>query len=169
VVPLYIGLTRDPSGSYETASRLAACIAHRLDDRTAVVATGDLVHYGNAYCGVEQMRGLPADVRSLTPHFLSQVRDVLTLGLSRRDYDAFHDASTRILRSDQWNVLPVVAEYLGTGAEFEILSFALSDYASILGVAPPCLVASTLAAFLPPDLPGGDGESPRSDAGAYVT
>ena len=169
MVPLYVGLTRDPSGSYETASKLAACIAHRCDERTAVVATGDLVHYGNAYCGAEEMRRLPADLRSLTPHFLSQVRDVLSLGLSRRDYDAFHDASTRVLKSDQWNVLPVVAEFLGVGAEFEILSFALSDYASILGVAPPCLVASTLAAFLPPDLPGGDGESTRPDAGAYLT
>jgi predicted class III extradiol MEMO1 family dioxygenase len=168
VLPLYVGLTRDPAGSYETASRLAACIAHRRDERTAVVATGDLVHYGNAYCHSEEMRGMPADVRSLTPHFLSQVRDTLALGLSRRDYNAFHDASTRVLKSDQWNVLPVVAELLGGGAEFEILSFALSDYASILGVAPPCVVASTLAAFLPPEFPEGEAEPTQPDAGAYV-
>jgi len=168
VLPLFVGLTRDPGGSYETATRLAACIAHRRDERTAVVATGDLVHYGHAYCASEEMRGLPGDVRSLTPHFLSQVQDTLTLGLSRKDYDAFHHASTRVLKSDQWNVFPVVAELLGAGAEFQILSFALSDYAHILGVAPPCVVASTLAAFLPPEFPGGDAEPARPDAGIYA-
>ncbi|MDD5265112.1 MAG: hypothetical protein PHU43_09795, partial [Candidatus Bipolaricaulis sp.] len=47
VLAAYVGMTRDPvSGAFSAADELAAWVATERDARTAVVTTGDLVHYG---------------------------------------------------------------------------------------------------------------------------
>ncbi len=156
VLPLYVGLVRDPAAGFDAAVELAEWLDSIRDEDTAVVATGDLVHYGHAYCVRHEMDGLPADTDGLTSHFRSRVEDVLSMALEHRDYEAFYRISVNTLKSDQRNVFPVVAELLGRRAEAEILEFTLSDYAGILGVAPPCVVASTLAAFVPAAGGGAD-------------
>ena len=149
VLPLYIGLTRGPDGSFDTADALAAWLADAVTSKTAVVSTGDLVHYGHAYCGQREMVGLPEDLGSLTDYFRGQVEEALSLALRDQDYDEYHRIAATRLKADHRNVLPVLAQYLGSGASCELLSFSLSDYAPILGVAPPCVVASALAAYVP--------------------
>jgi hypothetical protein len=125
--------------------------------RTAVVATGDLVHYGHSYTPPAEMDGMPAD---LDGHFRARVEEMLALGLARRDAEAYAMASSE-LRSDQRNLMPVLAEVVGRGASARVLSFRLTDYSEINGVPRPCVVASALVAFVPraPETWGSAGDS----------
>jgi hypothetical protein len=147
VLPLYVLLTRDPRGSFATARRLAGELRAWAGGRAAIVATGDLVHHGNAYSTVEEMAGLPVEVGALTGHFRAAVDTALAAALARREYEAFYRASLGALKNDQRNLVPVIAELLGPGAAHEIVSFTLTDYSAIRGVAPPCVVASALVRY----------------------
>ncbi len=166
VLPVFIGLTRGPGADFAVARRLGRWLAAAAGPRTAVVTTGDLVHYGHAYSAAREMEGRPTDPAQLTRHFRAQVEEALAAALHNRDYETFHRASSNALKSDQRHILPVVAEYLGSGARHRILSFCLSDYAWILGVAPPCVVASTLAVYAPSESPGGERDFAEASAGA---
>jgi len=75
------------------------------------------------------------------------LRATLSRALGTGDLDEAYRQSRDLLRSDQREILPIIATLLGQGAPFEIASFALSDYAEILAVDPPCLVASALVAY----------------------
>ncbi len=158
VCPMFVGLTRDPDGTFGTAARLAGWLHENVGPRTAVVSTGDLVHYGHAYSAWSEMEKLPLDHGSLTEHFRNQVEEVLDLAFRDRDFEEYHQAASLKLKADHRNLLPVVVEYLGKRASYELLDFSLSDYAHILGVAPPCVVASALAAYLPRSGAGTEGE-----------
>jgi hypothetical protein len=147
VLPVYVLLTWDPGGSFATASRVASELATLRRGRTAIVATGDLVHYGNAYSTAEEMAGLPVEAGALTARFRAEVEAALTAALARREYEVFYRRSLAALKNDQRNLLPVIAELLGRGAAHEIASFALTDYSAIRGVAPPCVVASALVRY----------------------
>ena len=144
-------MTRNPlSGSFEGAASLARALRQLVTRRTAVVATGDLVHYGRGYDVEERVRTMPTDVEALRAFFAREVEGTLRLALEDHDYEAAFARSEQVLRSDQRHLLPVLAELLGTGAESSVLEFELSDYAPILEVEPPCLVASALVALAPP-------------------
>ena len=144
-------MTRNPlSRSFEGAASLARALRRLLTPRTAVVATGDLVHYGRGYDVEERVRTMPTDVEALRAFFAREVEGTLRLALEDRDYEAAFARSEQVLRSDQRHLLPVLAELLGTGAGSSVLEFELSDYAPILKVEPPCLVASALVALAPP-------------------
>jgi len=149
VLPVYVSLTRDPQGSFHTATQVARALAELCEEGTAVVATGDLVHYGHVYSTEEEMAGLPADPAALEAHFRARVQEILALALGRRDYEASYRESLRALKSDQRHLLPVLAELLGDGATAEIVAFALTDYSGIWRVEPPCVVASALVAYRP--------------------
>jgi len=150
VLPVYVGLTHDPvTGSFSTAAELARVLSPLLGLGTAAVATGDVVHYGLPYGDDPGSALLPMDPAGLETYFRGEVERTLALALEERDYAAAFERSEIILKSDQRHLLPVIAELLGPGAGFRILEFSLSDYAPIFGVAPPCLVASSLFAFLP--------------------
>lgn len=151
VLPVYVLLTRDPQGSFHTATQLARALDGLRDERTVVVASGDLVHYGHVYSSPEEMAGLPADGEALTSHFRAAVGEALQLALARRDFAGFYRESATRLKSDQRHLLPVVAEMLGDGAAAEVLSFRLADYSRIWRVPPPCVVGSALVAYRPGD------------------
>src|SRR5262245_19118494 len=93
------------------------------------------------------MRGMPEDAAALTRHFEGRVEAMLRAGVDERDLARAFEMGSTELRSDQRHLLPVIVEALGPGARSEILSFRMSDYAAINGVARPCLVASALVAF----------------------
>ena len=151
LVPLYVGMTRHPvTGSFESAERLAQELGDGWDDETAIVTTGDVVHYGAVYGPTEH----GASTRSLRDHFLQRLREVLRLAIRDRDLEGAHQISEVELRSDQREILPVLSYLLGVGAEADIVSFALSDYAPIFDIDPPCLVASSLIAYM--DAPQGE-------------
>jgi predicted class III extradiol MEMO1 family dioxygenase len=151
VFPVYVGMTRDPDGSFEAAGELARWLRAAAPRGTAVVTTADLVHYGHAYSAAGEMDGMPTDPLHLTRHFRDHVERALALALKERDYERSHQTCSTTLKSDHRHLLPIIAEYLGAGAKHRLLSFTLSDYQDILGVPPPCMVASALAAYFPPE------------------
>jgi len=158
VLPVYVGLTRDPdSSSFAVAGELARALSPWLGPGTALVTTGDVVHYGLPYGDDPGSALLPMDPAGLETHFRGEMERTLALALEERDYAAAFERPERILKSDQRHLLPVIAELLGPGAGFRIQNFSLSDYAPIFGVAPPCLVASSLFAFLPASSLGCSG------------
>ena len=151
VSPIYVGMTRNPlSGSFEVAGDLAWLLRGSRDDRTAIVTTGDIVHYGTAYTPAEKMLDLEED--QLEPHFRAESQRIISLAMEKRDLAGAFLDSNEILRSDQRYILPVVCQYLGNRAQFKILSFSLSDYSLILNTPRPCVVASALVAYIPSDI-----------------
>jgi len=150
VLAVYVGPVRDPvTGGFEAADRLCASLASWNTPGTAIVATGDLVHYGTTYGPPERMAGRPTDPEALEAFFARETTTALELALAG-DRAAAFERSNEVLQNDQRNILPVLTHLLGPGAGYRMLSFSLSDYAAILGVEPPCVVASALVAFLPP-------------------
>ncbi len=148
VSPLYVGMTRDPvNGSFDVADGLADLLEGVLDSDTAIVTTGDLVHYGTAYTPAEEMLDLAEE--ELEPFFRRECARILELAVCKQDLDEAFCDSNEILRSDQRYILPVIAKYIGPDATFKILSFSLSDYSAILDVKHPCAVASALVVFIP--------------------
>ncbi len=147
VLAAYVGMTRDPvSGSFSAAEDLAAWIRTERDAKTAVVTTGDLVHYGTGY-GEAWVAGAPADREALVAALRPEVEGCLDAAFSRGDRAEAYALSRGRLLNDQREILPVVAAYLGVPAPFEVLSFDLADYAPIVGAAPPCFVASALVRY----------------------
>ena len=148
VLPLYVGMTRDPmSGSFTAADDLADTLRSIWDLDTAIVTTGDIVHYGTAYTPAERM--LDLEQEQLEPFFRRECERIFSLAITKQDLDGAFRDSNEILRSDQRYILPVIAKYLGQNAELRILSFSLSDYSQILETARPCIVASALVAYVP--------------------
>ncbi|RLE39996.1 hypothetical protein DRJ23_02835 [Candidatus Acetothermia bacterium] len=148
VLPVYVGVTRDPeSGSFGVGEEIARELAGFIGPKTAVVTTGDLVHYGTGYGDEERISQLPQEKEGLEAYFRREVEEVLARGLGGRRLEEAFQMSQEVLKSDQRYILPVLAGLLGPGAGYEILHFELSDYAGILSVAPPCYVASALVGF----------------------
>lgn len=146
IFPLFIGMTREPiTGDFAVARRIAAWLRGLAGPGVAVVTTGDLVHYGTAYSAPGETVG--GEGPRLTEGFRAEVERMLEAGLiGGKDEEAYR-ISTEILKSDQREILPVVAAYLEGRRGYDILHFALSDYAGILGVEPPCYVASALLTY----------------------
>lgn len=148
VIRLYVSAVRDPTGGFDTAASLAAAIEQLLDDDTLCVATGDVVHLGHGYGPDEETARLPADEAELTAMLGTLLRDMHDAALARHDLATAWDIGTR-LRSDQRQILPVIAALLGRGASCEPLAFRLSDYAGINDRPRPCFVAAALNLFHP--------------------
>jgi hypothetical protein len=148
VLPIFVGPTRDPiGGSFAVAERLSNWIRSicAVDERpTAIVATGDLVHFGTAYGAPDADPSRSAE--DLEALFCLEVDRVLTAALTARDWDLAHRQSNDVLRNDQREILPVISGILGP-AEHRVVHFELSDYARILDSPPPCYVASALAVY----------------------
>jgi len=146
IFPLFIGMTREPiSGDFAVAGSLAAWLLRLAEPGVAVVTTGDLVHYGTAYPAAGETVG--EDDPRLTERFRSKVERMLEAGLIEDNDGEAYRISTEILKSDQREILPVIAAHLKEEKGFDIVHFELSDYAGILDVEPPCRVASALAIY----------------------
>jgi len=148
ILRLFVGPTRHPiDGSFAVAERLAAWVGSVVaaDGRpAAIVTTGDLVHYGTAYGDPEAD---PAErLAAMESRFRRTVERLLEAGLVDGDWAGAHRLASDVLRSDQRAILPVVSAILGP-ARARILHFELSDYSGILGVSPPCRVASVLSVY----------------------
>ncbi len=147
VLPVYVGMTRDPlSGSFEAAEAVADWVRSVVDASTAVVATGDLVHYGTAYGGA-WASACAASNDALERLLRAEAERVLELALREREWDEAYRLSRERIGNDQREMLAVLSSYFRGGASGRLVSFELSDYAGILGAEPPCLVASALAAY----------------------
>ena len=148
VIRVYVSAVRDPSGGFETVRPLADAIQKLLGDDAVCVATGDLAHLGHGYGSDEETASLPCDAAELTKTLEASLRDMHGAALGDHDFSTAWAIGTR-LRSDQRQILPVMAELLGQGASCESLALRLSDYADINGRPRPCLVAAALNLFRP--------------------
>jgi hypothetical protein len=145
LVRAYVGPTTTESGSI--AAEVADALRPLVTPRTALVATGDLVHAGHGYSTDEETAALPLDRAARRAGFLGEVSSVLEGTLRGGSAARAADEASRRLRSDMRHVLPVLAALLGPGARAEVLAFDLADYAPILGRPDPCEVASALVMF----------------------
>jgi hypothetical protein len=146
VLPLYIGVTRDPeTGTFGVAERLARWLRDAAGSGAAIVATGDLVHCGTHYGSPLSAFGC-RDAADAEPVLRREVESALAAAL-RGDLDLAYRASAERLRNDQREMLPVLAGLVRPGGSCRLLHFSLSDYAPILDVPPPCCVASALVRF----------------------
>ena len=144
VIPIYIGMTRNPvTGALDTANALADWLLGQWDEETAIVTTGDVVHYGTAY-GSDDGDALSKD---LGAHFRHRFEVFLDIAFRERQIETAFQMSQCELKSDQREILPLLVRLLGEGAGTDIEAFDLSDYATILKTRPPCLVASALIAY----------------------
>ena len=143
VLPIYVGMTRSPTdGSFEEADRLARLLARDLHDPlTAIVATGDLVHYGTGYGDVAPF------IKNPLGHFRDAVERTLAAALGRQERETAYIECRDELKNDQREILPVIAKLLGGSGVARFVHFAMSDYAQILDAPCPCLVASALATY----------------------
>jgi len=148
VIRVYVSVVRDPMGGFDTVRPLAAAIKKLLGDGTVCLATGDLAHLGHGYGTGEETARLPSDETELTKTLAASLRDMHEAALGRHDYKTAWEIGTR-LRSDQRQILPVIAELLGQGASCEPLGLRLSDYAGINEQPRPCFVAAALNLFRP--------------------
>jgi len=143
VIPIYVGLTRHPvSGSFAVAHALGTWLRERWDE-AAIVATGDVVHYGAFYGSAIQLAPLP----ELEVRLVERLKESFRCAFEQGDDAAAYEIGSRTLRSDQREMLPAVARLLDSGAHGDILAYEWTDYAGILHVAPPCRVASALIAY----------------------
>ena len=148
VSPLYVGMTRDPvNGSFAAAADIADLLRSMRGPDTAIVTTGDIVHYGTAYTPQEEM--LDVQEEELEPFFRRECERVLALAIEKQDLDGAFRDSNEILRSDQRYILPIIAKHFEARGQAKILSFSLSNYAEILNSERPCFVASALVAYNP--------------------
>lgn len=150
ISPLFIGMTAKPPGEdFSIARMLGDYLRNYVDQNTAVVATGDLVHFGTIYSPEDFIRELRSREAPVEQSLLHMVKKMLSHYLVGHDFKSgFHHAQK--LNCDQRYMLPVIAEFLGPGAGFSLLEFRLSDYAPIWDVAPPCFVSSCLVAYEKP-------------------
>jgi len=149
VIRVYVSVVRDPTGGYATVRSLATSIGKLLGGDTVCVATGDVAHLGHGYGLDEETARLPSNESELTALLAASLCDMHEAALSRHDFATAWDIGTR-LRSDQRQILPVIAELLGPGACCEPLLLRLSDYAGINDRPRPCFVAAALNLFVKP-------------------
>lgn len=146
VTRLFVCAVRSPDGSFQLAQELAGEVSALVDADTACVTTGDLAHVGHGYTAASETAALPADRQVLEAMLRAGIHQQHEAALTRRDFEAAWATGTR-WRNDQRHLLPVLAELVGPGARFELLSFSLSDYSRVNGEAPPCFVAAALGLF----------------------
>jgi len=147
VLPVYVGMTREPSsGSFDAACELADWLKGASGPGTAVVTTGDLVHLGNAYGWTAEDVAAASRGVTLDQTLRGRVDSMLQLAFGGEMEEAYR-SNLEALRNDQREILPVLVEHLSPNQQYGILAFQLSNYAPILGVEPPCWVASALVAY----------------------
>ena len=112
--------------------------ANQLEDHftrdTALILTGDLVHYGTFY-GTEEIKEDPDE----TIH--AMIMKGLELVYKDHDYSGFFEHSLHVM-NDQWGPAIVASMLLGNDLQYRIISEELSDYSDVLQDVRPCLVAS---------------------------
>jgi len=109
-------------------------VSSRMEDRTALVMTGDLVHYGHGY-GTSDPSDDPGGMISRW----------IVEGLDRvyvdKDYRSFLEWSRKRM-SDQGAVAVTASSILGSDLDHRIISSEIADYTAILRTASPTVVAS---------------------------
>ncbi|MGA1873524.1 MAG: hypothetical protein ACMUHY_07600 [Thermoplasmatota archaeon] len=125
---------REPVEMISEIVKDAKELRDEITPETALIATGDLVHYGDYYNYGESLSDPHADISEI-------VETEMELLYKRKNQRAFVEYSIKN-RSDQWAVGIAALSLLDDDLEHEIFSFEMSDYSKIFKTPPPCLVAS---------------------------
>jgi hypothetical protein len=116
--------------------RKGGSLKNELDSDTAVVMTGDLVHYGYGY-GDQS----PQQLDSLPDILQSRITELLGVIYHKRDSLLFIEKSLAV-KNDQIAPAIIVNALFNSPLDYSIFSFMLSDYSPILKSASPTVVAS---------------------------
>jgi hypothetical protein len=127
-------LHQDIEGTVSDLKILGTEIARNMDDRTAMVMTGDLVHYGHGY-------GIPDPVEDPPGLINRWINEDLDEAYRIRDYTKYLPRSFERM-SDHGPVAITAGTVLGRDLNYRIISSELSDYSTILQTASPTIVAS---------------------------
>ena len=149
VVPVYVGVTQCAERSfYASATDVADRLSKWITQDTALVATGDLIHYGPFY-GVTVPEASGTDsIRAFHP-LRTRLETLLARVFDDGQVDDERFEAATALGNDQRFVLPVISALLGPHASAQIESFDMVDYSHILSAPAPCFVAAALATYLP--------------------
>ena len=149
VVPVYVGVTQCAERSfYASATSVADRLSKWITQDTALVATGDLIHYGPFY-GVTVPGASGTDSIGAFHRLRTRLETLLARVLDAGQLDDESFEAARALGNDQRFIRPIVSALLGPHASAQIESFDMVDYSHILSAPAPCFVAAALAAYQP--------------------
>lgn len=145
---IYPPLKEEGKPDVQTLEAAGEALREKVDSRTAVVMTGDLVHYGHAY-----LRGGEAgyelapkedeiDVENHEKIMNTWIDEGLELVYHKKDYEAFLGKHKPVALNDQGRVAIMASSFLGDRLEYKIFYRKLSDYSDVLNAKKPTVVAS---------------------------
>ncbi|MBN1389156.1 MAG: hypothetical protein JXA22_00780 [Candidatus Thermoplasmatota archaeon] len=135
-------LPRGPRGDKGDKERMqeqiddSAFLGKMISDDTAVVLTGDLMHYGDFYERTGYTDGKDDKLEKM-------IEKGLELIFSVRDKDLYFQNS-RSCGNDQWASVVAITTLIPDDLAYRIFSMEFSDYSPVFQTSPPCLVASVM-------------------------
>lgn len=146
VVPIYCGFSFDPcSGSFKIAKELAKEINVLNDGSTAILTTGDVVHFGHNYSEASDIKAKPNQIDKLEGYFFNKIKETFSTVFDDHNYWKGFELLNYELKSDQRLLLPVLSEVLlPQQTHFHFYDYKLSDYSDVWGVKKPSVVASAI-------------------------
>lgn len=149
VLPIYVGVSQCPQASYFVCGgEIAAALSEFRTPTTAVLATGDMIHYGPFY-GLTIPGASETSDRDAFSLLRGRLESLLGRALSAGSVDDETFRLASVLGNDQRFVLPVLAAWLGPNSSARLLSLEMIDYSTILSAPSPCFVAAALAEYVP--------------------
>lgn len=146
ILPLFMKFSKNlVNDSYDVAEYVAKVLHELVDEKTAVVCTGDLMHYGHGFSSLEYMVGKPTESADLEKYFLPKIKRVIELALFKKEYDNAIAICNEII-NDQQQLLPIISKYL-ENPDYKIFEFEFSDYSKAYEQEKPCVVASALVGY----------------------
>ncbi len=121
-------------------TKKAKSLKSELDSDTAIVMTGDLVHFGYGY-GDKNLHPHDRPLHDRLPNIFLQIIDLLDTIYKARDPLLFIEKSLAV-KNDQIAPAIFVNALFDSRVSYSIFSYTLSDYSSILKFPPPTVVAS---------------------------
>lgn len=139
----------------QTLEAAGEALRGKVGSDTAVVMTGDLVHYGHAYLrGGESGYELAPkedeiDAENHEKIINAWIDEGLELVYHKKDYGTFLNKHKPRALNDQGRVAIMASAFLGDGLEYKLFYRKLSDYSSVLDAKKPTVVASVFYGVQP--------------------
>jgi len=118
----------------QTLKKAGEVLRAKFDDKTAVVMTGDLVHYGYGYLTAEEKEcGRIIDDEGYEKTINTWVNEGLDLVYHKKDYEQFLKKQWSLeVKNDQVAVAIMASAFLGENLDYKIIYKKLSDYSEIV-------------------------------------
>lgn len=116
-------------------------IKENINDDTAIITTGDLIHYGRLYGNENQ-------IENMKEEYLSLVDSDLNTLYIEKDLEEYYHRSKAHLNDQLSNAMALLNLYDGK-LEYKIFDNKLADYSDILKTPDPAFVASIFYGIKP--------------------